>query len=151
MAKYQLCSVALLLVNPQDQLYCVRERMAKPQIGKLEGHHSFPWETVEPDERPIRTLHRLITEEIDATDTVAFAEPIPVWIGDVEVHNSLAHIFLARFKEGPAEMRGLHAGIEIDPLGWCSSQFLLSHCRDGVPEALRLWQQHKRAILEAQV
>lgn len=151
MARYQLCSVALLLVNPQGQLYCVRELVAKPQIGKEAGHYSFPWETIEPNERPIRTLHRLIMEEVDATDTVVFAEPIPVWIGDVELHNSVAHIFLARFKEGPTEMCGLHAGIEIDPLGWRSSQFLLSHCRDGVPEALGLWRQHERAILEAQV
>lgn len=144
MEQYRVHSVALLLLNGQRELYCVQELQSKPSIGKVVGSKdfSFPWETVEPDERLLRTLHRLIIEEVDITDRVRIS--FPVSIGCVPVYDTLAHVFVARFEGGPEDMRGFHAGIEIEPLGWRTREFLLSRCRDGVPEVLALFDQYEQ-------
>jgi hypothetical protein len=144
MDHYRVHSVALLLLDGQGALYCVQELQSKPAIGKVVGSkdYSFPWETVEPDERLLRTLHRLIIEEVDVTDRVRIS--FPVSIGCVPVYDTLAHVFVARFEAGPEGMRGFHAGIEIEPLGWQTREFLLSRCRDGVPEVLALLDQYEQ-------
>jgi len=146
MPNYRVHSVALLLENRDGRLYCIRELQSKPQIGKIVGSkdRSFPWETREPDERILRTLHRLIVEEIDATDRVKIS--FPVSIGSVPVYDTLAHVYVARFLGGPESMRGAHAGTEIDPLGWQTREFLLSRCRDGVPGVLALWDEYDRQL-----
>lgn len=148
MPKYRVHSVALLLVNPEGLLYCVQELQSKPGIGKIVGikDYSVPWETVEPNERILRTLHRLIVEEIDITDCLEI--DFPIEIGSVPVYDTLAHVFLARYKGGPENMRGFHAGTEIEPLGWQARELLLTRCRDGIPEVLRVWDQHQVAVAE---
>ena len=147
MEQYRVHSVALLLLNGQRELYCVQELQSKPAIGKVVGikDYSFPWETVEPDERLLRTLHRLIIEEVDATDRVRISFPIS--IGCVPVYDTLAHVFVAQFEGGPDVMRGFHAGIEIEPLGWRTKEYLLSRCRDGVPEVLTLLDRYKQDMI----
>ncbi len=139
MTEYRVHSVALLLVNQEGLLYCVRELSPKPEIGKVPGSkdRSFPWETMEPDEFEDGTFRRLIREEVDRTDRVEFLPP--VWIGDVPVYDTLAHIFLASFISGPADMRG--SDTDIEPLGWRTREFLLERCRDGVPEVLQVWDK----------
>lgn len=148
MTEYRAHSVALLLVNSEGLLYCVQELQSKPEIGKVVGSkdYSFPWETVEPGERPLRTLHRLIVEEIDQTDKVQFLYPMPIWIGSVPVYDTLAQIYTAQYVSGPESMRGVHAGIEIEPLGWQTREFLLERCRDGVPEVLEVWDWHQTMV-----
>ena len=142
MSGYRVHSVALLLTH-QDMIFGVQELQSKPAIGKITGcrDYSFPWETVEPEERLLRTLHRLVVEEIDITDRVKFS--FPLLIGSVPVYDTLAHVFLARFEGGPASMRGFHAGIEIEPLGWKTREFLLPRCRGGVPEVFQLWDRYQ--------
>ncbi|TXH01981.1 MAG: hypothetical protein E6R05_04830 [Candidatus Moraniibacteriota bacterium] len=145
---FQYQSAALVLVDARGRFYCVRELQSKPAIGKIVGSkdYSFPWETREVigehHERLWLTLHRTIVEEIDATDTLDIDFPVP--IGRVDVHASTAHVFVARFKSGPEEMRGTHAGIEVEPLGWLTREELLSRCRDGVREIIALWDRHQQ-------
>lgn len=145
---YRVQSTALLLFNQMDQLWCVRELQSKPEIGKIVGSrdYSFPWETAESDERQLRTVHRLIVEEIDASDQVKFFLPVPNWIGCVPVYDTLAHVYVAQYVSGPENMRGVHAGIEIEPLGWLSRAELLSRCRDGVAQVLAVWDQYQREL-----
>ena len=146
MQEYRVHSVALLLFDA-SRVYCVRELQSKPEIGKIVGvrDYSFPWETQEPGERYLRTLHRLIVEEIDATDRMEMS--FPVEIGSVPVYDTLAHVFAAQFLRGPENMRGVHAGIEIEPLGWRTRSFLLSRCRWGVPEVLSLWDRYRADVI----
>lgn len=146
MDTYRVHSVALLLFNAEGRLYCVQELQSKPEIGKVVGakDYSFPWETQESDERILRTLHRLIVEEVDATDRMKMKFPIE--IGSVPVYDTLAHVFAAQFEEGPENMRGVHAGIEIEPLGWKNRASLLSRCRDGVREVLALWDRYRADV-----
>lgn len=148
MKNWRVQSAALLLFNQNGLLYCVRELQSKPCIGKIVGikDYSFPWETQESDERQLRTVHRLIVEEIDASDQVRFFLPIPNWIGCVPVHDTLANVYVAQYVSGPENMRGVHAGIEIEPMGWQTREFLLSRCRDGVPEVLALWDEYQRQL-----
>lgn len=147
MKQYRVHSVALLLTR-DDLIFGVQELQSKPVIGKIAGSqdYSFPWETVEPNERLLRTLHRLVVEEIDLTDQVQFS--FPVLIGSVPVYDTLAHVFLARFEGGPVGMRGFHAGTEIEPLGWQTREFLLSRCRGGVPEVFYLWDRHQTDLAD---
>lgn len=147
MTQYRVHSVALLLTNSEGLLYCVRELKPKPEIGKIPGvkERSFPWETVEPDEFTLGTLGRLVREEIDRTDRIEFLPP--VWIGDVPVYDTLAHVYQASFVSGPENMRGIDAGSEIEPLGWQTREFLLERCRDGVPEVLQLWDQFQADLV----
>lgn len=145
MGKYRVQSAALLLVNPEGLLYCVQELQSKPEIGKVVGSkdYSFPWETQEEGERQLRTVHRLIVEEIDATDQVRFFLPVPNWIGCVPVYDTLAHVYVADYAKGPENMCGVHAGIEIHPLGWLTRQELITRCRDGVRDVLALWDKYR--------
>ncbi len=145
MAEYRSQSAALLLFNREGQLYCVQELQSKPEIGKIVGckDYSFPWETQEAEERQLRTVHRLIVEEVDATDQVRFFLPIPNWIGCVPVYDTLAHVYVAQYVKGPENMRGVHADIEIRPLGWLTRQELLARCRDGVREVLALFDKYQ--------
>lgn len=147
MSAYRVHSVGLILFDAEGRMYCVRELQSKPEIGKVVGtkDYSFPWETQESDERILRTLHRLIVEEIDATDQVQMQ--FPVEIGSVPVYDTLAHVFTAQFVGGLENMRGVHAGIEIEPLGWLSRSSLLSRCRDGVPEVLALWERYRADVI----
>jgi hypothetical protein len=149
--KPRVQSAALLLFNRDGLLFCVRELQSKPGIGKVVGtkDYSFPWETQETDERQLRTVHRLIVEEIDATDQVRFSLSVPNWIGSIRVHDTLANVYVAQYESGPKNMRGVHAGIEIEPLGWRTRKFLLERCRDGVPEVLKLWDEYQRACCRA--
>lgn len=148
METYRVQSTALLLFNQKGQLWCVKELQSKPEIGKISGSkdYSFPWETAEPGERQLRTVHRLIVEEVDATDRVAFFLPVPNWIGCVPVYDTLAHIYVAHYVSGPESMRGVHAGIEVEPLGWLDREQLLSRCRDGVPQVLAVWDEYQKAL-----
>ncbi len=143
---YRVHSVALLLVNRDNLLYCVRELQSKPEIGKIVGSkdYSFPWETMEPEECTTFALQRLLLEEIDGSDAVEVSPP--TLLGEVPVYDTLAHVYLASFLAGPENMRGTHAGIEIEPLGWQTWEFLLSRCRDGVPKALALWDQYRQQL-----
>lgn len=145
--EYRVESVALLLFNPLGQLWCVRELQSKPEIGKIVGSkdYSFPWETVEADERQLRTVHRLIVEEIDATDQVRFFLPVPNWIGCVPVYDTLAHVYVAQYVHGPDNMLGAHVD-EVVPLGWLSREQLLSRRRDGVPEVLAVWDKYQKEL-----
>lgn len=147
MQEYRLHSVALLLFDAESRMYCIQELQSKPEIGKIVGvkDYSFPWETQESGERILRTLHRLIVEEVDATDRMKMRFPIE--IGSVPVYDTLAHVFAAQFVDGPENMRGVHAGIEIDPLGWKNRASLLSRCRDGVPEVLSLWDRYRADVI----
>lgn len=139
-------SVALLLTNSSGLVYGVRELLLKEALGKIPGikDYSFPWETRNPKERILLTLHRLIREEIDATDRVEIS--FPVYIGHVPVYDTTAHVFLSSYLGGPENMRGSDAGVEIEPLGWCEREFLLARCRDGVPEVFKLWDEYRAAV-----
>ena len=141
--EYRVHSVALLLVNDQEEFYCVQELQSKPEIGKIVGSKDYspPWETREPGERLLRTIHRLIVEEIDSTDRIDITHPYE--IGQLPVYDTLAYVYAARFLGGPTVLRGYHAGIEVEPLGWQPREVLLSRCRDGVPGILELWDKHK--------
>ncbi len=145
---FELQSVALILVNQQGKFFGVRELQSKPAIGKIVGvkDYSFPWETREQDDQGYEwiwlTLHRVIVEEIDATDTIQI--DFPVYIGHAPVHASMAHVFVARYQSGPEIMRGTHAGFEFEPLGWLSRDELLSRARDGVQEIFSLWDRFQQ-------
>jgi len=112
----------------------VRELKEKPELGKILGvkDRSFPWETKHDGESDAAAMQRLVYEELDATRTVHFSEPLP--IGPVWVYDTLAHVYIAWFHSGPENMRGADAGIEVEPLGWQTRGFLLECCRDGVRE-----------------
>lgn len=141
MEKYRVQSAALLLLNPAGLLYCVQELQSKPEIGKIAGSqdYSVPWETMESGEHPVETMARLLIEEVDAHRRALISSPLP--IGSVEVYDTLAHVFVARFVSGSVDMRGSHSGIEIEPLGFQTREFLLSRCRGGISEVLGLWDE----------
>jgi len=151
---FELQSVALILVNNQGRFFCVRELQSKPAIGKLVGtkDYSFPWETMEVNghgrERPWLAAHRAIVEEVDATDTIQI--DFPVYIGHIPVHASTAHVFVARYQSGPEILRGTHAGIEVEPLGWLVREELLLRARDGVREILALWDRFQQECQSCQ-
>lgn len=137
-------SVALLLTNPEGLLYCVRERQSNLRYGKRAGDRSFPWETRKPDELFPFTMHRLLVEEVDQSDQIQITQPN--FLGTVPVYDTIAHVFVASFLSGPSSMRGLHDGVEVDALGWQTREFLLSPCRDGVPEVLALWDRYRAEV-----
>lgn len=139
MREDQVQSVALLLVDSVGRLYCVRERQANAKYGKRAGDYSFPWETREPDEPFILTLHRLLNEEVDGSGLIEITPPN--FLGTVPVHDTEAHVYHSSFLGGPPNMCGRHAGIEIDAIGWQTREFLLSRCRDGVPAVLAAWDK----------
>ncbi len=136
-------SVALVLVDQSERIYCVKELGTKQEIGKIPGvkDRSFPWETMEEGEGLSETLSRLIKEEVDGSELVTITTPR--YAGSVEVHDTLAHVFSARLVTSPRNMRGSHAGRqdEIKPLGWCTRAYLLERCRDGVPDVLAVWDK----------
>lgn len=139
MDEYRVHSVALLLVNTEGLLYCVCERQSNLDYGKKAGDYSFPWETRKRDELFPFTLHRLLVEEVDRSGTIDISQPN--FLGTVPVYDTVAHVFCSSFFRGPPDMRGSHHGIEIDAIGWRTREFLLSRCRDGVPEVLQVWDK----------
>lgn len=141
----QVHSVALLLTNEMGLLYCVRERQSNLKYGKRAGDRTFPWETRKPGELFPFTMHRLLVEEVDYSDQILITPPN--FLGTVPVYDTVAHVFVASFIDGPANMRGIHEGIEIDALGWQTQEFLLARCRDGVPEVLQMWSKYRAELV----
>lgn len=139
MIENQVHSVALILTDREGLLYCVRERQSNSKYGKRAGDYSFPWETRKRGELFPFTMHRLLVEEVDWTGTIEITQPN--FLGTVPVYDTVAHVFCSTYLGGPPDMRGSHHGIEIDAIGWRTRAFLLSPCRDGVPEVLRVWDK----------
>ncbi|MEP7162613.1 MAG: hypothetical protein ABI747_02515 [Candidatus Moraniibacteriota bacterium] len=133
-------SVPLVLFNGDGKVFCLRELVSKPDIGKIVGSkdYSVPWETQEVGEEDGDTLRRLLREEVDATGTIVISEPF--FLGKVPVYETTASAYAARFMSGPQDLCGTHAGSEFEPLGWRSLEFLLSRCRDGIVEVVGRYQ-----------
>ncbi|MFZ3031420.1 MAG: hypothetical protein WA082_00085 [Candidatus Moraniibacteriota bacterium] len=147
MSGYRVHSVGLLLRNSLERYLVLQELQAKPEIGKIPGEKdlSFPWETKRDGERDIPALHRLLREEVDATDEIQIS--LPVFIGAVPVYDTLAWVYAAQAILVPNKMYGSDEGTEIKSLGWQSREFLLSRCRDGVPAVFRLWDQYQAELM----
>ena len=134
--------IALLLLNNEGKLFCVKELVPKPEIGKNVGDYSFPWETQEKGESDQSTLARLIREEVHQEE-IRISEPR--LLGEFSViEDTLARVYVAHFLSGAAKLVGLHEGTEIESLGWQTKEFLLSHCREGVSKALLLLEQFEK-------
>jgi ADP-ribose pyrophosphatase YjhB (NUDIX family) len=62
--KYDLQGVGLLLFSNKGRILVLEELASKPIIQKVKGMLSFPLETLEADERPEDSVHRLMREEV---------------------------------------------------------------------------------------
>jgi hypothetical protein len=71
----EACGIALLLLNTEGKLFCVKELIAKESIGKRVGDYSFPWETQERGESDEATLTRLMQEEVHGYQPIQTSQP----------------------------------------------------------------------------
>jgi len=141
-------SVGLLLRNGKGKFFCIKELDANPEYGKEVGHRSFPWETKKGEESNDVAMARLLLEEIDATGQLVTTEP--VFIGKMEVHGTLAHIYYADLICIPENARGSDAGKEVEPQYWKTREFITEEgqCRDGVPEGFALLDAYVAPVSE---
>lgn len=141
----EACGVALLLLNTEGKIFCVKELIAKESIGKRIGDYSFPWETQEEGESDAETLKRLMREEVHGSETIQTSKP--QLLGEFTVTpGTVARVYTALFVAGPEKLFGLHEGIEVTALGWQTKEVLLSHCRAGVRQALDLLERYQQVL-----
>ncbi len=134
-------SVALLIFYGR-QLYAIRERKEKPQFGKPAGSLSFPWETMESEEKDRATLARLLSEEVDCSGKIRFTSPEPVTHGyfvghfqagdKVEIVSARAYWCRLIGHPNPSGYRGSHEGTEVEAVGFVYPRELFERGREGV-------------------
>ena len=121
----RLRGVALIVVNPYDEIIVLKELRNKPHLGKHAGMYSIPMETSDPYEPDIATLSRLITEELDGMRisilTCAFVGAFQV------VEGVWVNLYSARTKTMWLPSI-LGDGTEVADAQWCDPE-----------TALRLW------------
>lgn len=136
-----LRSVALLLFNSEGKLYCIRELIDKPEIGKRAGDYSVPWETLEPNEADASGLERVMREEVHAADPIKLS-PFE-YLGEIEVvAGAKANIYRSFLsEENSMPFKGSEAETEFIPLGFQDPETLLSKPRTGIEAMFRLLSQ----------
>lgn len=135
----------LLFDQRGEKLFCVRELLGNVTTGKVVGSFSVPCETIRSGETREKALERLIIEEVDSSGSLELEKAS--FMGSVPLSEgaAVAHVYVTRLIEGADYFFGMHAGVEIEPIGFLSREELLSNCRAGMQEILSLYsilQEH---------